>query len=519
MLMTAASFTKFPPTMEITASRRILKLNFRKKANKVPRKNKSLLEHLYHLAKHDRLPDRKISSTIHSDLNDIIEFRSQKEADNFPERRRYNCFRRSQRKLPLVRNISDDVFNRLKESIQQKSEDETLQEYLAVSKKLRKIPDEVHESTARDLNDENEWPDLDDDYESSSEDEASVVSETTLDQDDTVDSESTSDVDDKDFTLIEDADKAVNLTECVLLPESNSIPFEIRSRTRRRNMGIISENVLTEHRSHDQDSLCNALKNSCCVVLQRLNDSDISCCKPSVDDLANIPSAFDPPSCSSSISQSSLNNDDMRTHLELGETAKTIDHTTETHVFADLADENTFFNVAQGKPTIQAPSSEPQTPKSNKKTAPNKLGTLTLASLSRLSTLASPGNTTETPSQKRLRELGILSKLRRKIESPSSTSHRSTYSDSKCAKRNNLSNNETYNSNTIIKRFATIDIASTPKKRSRHSTSSKQLERTVQVFATPSRPFRTLEDAMAPTIDLTHLIEIRSVPRRDFTYI
>lgn len=83
------------------------------------------------------------------------------------------------------------------------------------------------------------------------------------------------------------SDKAVNLTECVLLPESNSIPFEIRSRTRRRNMGIISENVLTEHRSHDQDSLCNALKNSCCVVLQRLNDSDISCCKPSVDDLAN----------------------------------------------------------------------------------------------------------------------------------------------------------------------------------------------------------------------------------------
>lgn len=79
-----------------------------------------------------------------------------------------------------------------------------------------------------------------------------------------------------------------------------------------------------------------------------------------------------------------------------------------------------------------------------------------------------------------------VSKLRRKIESPSSTSHRSTYSDSKCAKRNNLSNNETYNSNTIIKRFATIDIASTPKKRSRHSTCSKQLERTVQVFATPS---------------------------------
>lgn len=43
----------------------------------------------------------------------------------------------------------------------------------------------------------------------------------------------------------------------------------------------------------------------------------------------------------------------MRTQLELSETAKTINHTTETHVFADLADENTSFNIAQGKPTIQ----------------------------------------------------------------------------------------------------------------------------------------------------------------------
>lgn len=70
--------------------------------------------------------------------------------------------------------------------------------------------------------DENEWPDLDDDYESSSEDEASVVSETTLDQDDTVDSESTSDVDDKDFTLIEDAGMLNNYKIYLPLPLERS---------------------------------------------------------------------------------------------------------------------------------------------------------------------------------------------------------------------------------------------------------------------------------------------------------
>ncbi|OQR66454.1 hypothetical protein BIW11_14147 [Tropilaelaps mercedesae] len=330
--------------------------------------------------------------------------------------------------------------------------------------------------------------------------------------------------------------------------------FKIHSRIRRRTSHCPMEVSGDGGRRSEGDLLLQYpfVQSDCFVQLERLDAPDVHAGDWQDDKLETLSSIFNPPSCSTSIGETSFGSEVTRNGLEdIDETIQLTDPSAVVDDAAATASEQAQLNIAHGESTIRThlelavhrsearselatrtqehadPQRTPKTDReiSEKSTPSNMLRNLSLASVasSAKSPSTSLSSQNETPIRKRLRELGLLQKLgsaeRRAFserstyghnpsESPNGNTRTRRHSD----KGRNIDDGNGQSS--MMKRFAAMDIASTPTKRSRNSSVRLQKERTVQVFATPSRPVRTLEDALTPTMSLGHIVQIYSFSRQ-----